>query len=97
MDIAIGVINVMMYFECYGIVNILVGNGCGVWEINRRSLGRAPKYIHTYIYIYIIYKYRRVGVLSSPLGRPPVTGKSFRVVRAFMRAEPMLGGNASQT
>jgi membrane glycosyltransferase len=50
MDIAIGVINVMMYFECYGIVNILVGNGCGVWEINRRSLGRAPIYI-SYRYI----------------------------------------------
>jgi len=65
MDIAIGVINVMMYFECYGIVNILVGNGCGVWEINRRSLGRAPIYI-SYIYIKILYRYRRVGVLSSP-------------------------------
>ena len=84
-----GVINVMIYFECYGIVNILVGNGCGVWEINRRSLGRARKYIYIYIYIYThipYYRYRRAGVLSSPSGRPPVTGKSFRVVRACVRA-----------
>ena len=35
-----------------------------------------------YIYIYI---YRTLGGVRSPLGRPTVTGKSFRVVRACAR------------
>ena len=45
--------------------------------------GRRITYLY-YVCIYI-YIYRRLGGVSSPLGRPPVTGKSFRVVRACAR------------
>ena len=40
--------------------------------------------------------YRRLGGVSSPLGRPP-RNREIVSCRACVRAEPMLGGNASQT
>ena len=38
---------------------------------------------------------RRLGGVSSPLGRPP-RNREIVSCRACVRAEPMLGGNASQ-
>ena len=41
------------------------------------------------------FEHRRLGGVSSPLGRPP-RNREIVSCRACVRAEPMLGGNASQ-
>jgi hypothetical protein len=54
--------------------------------------------VHICIYVRMypcIYVYRRLGGVSSPLGRPP-RNREIVSCRACVRAEPMLGGNASQ-
>ena len=68
------------YMRIFLIRCVLKGWGSRPW---------APKRI----YEYIPYEYRRLGGVSSPLGRPPRTGKSFRVVHACVRAACMPSRN----